>query len=60
MKKIFKLLKLCKLQLSEDLNYLQSVILKLNRVDFWSGAHPNQMPKHMVRALTHCQTYSHT
>lgn len=25
----------------QDLNYLQSMILKLNRVDFWSCAHPN-------------------
>lgn len=36
--------------------HLERVILKLNRVDLWSGAHPDQMPNHVATALTYFQT----
>lgn len=36
------------------------MILELNGVDFWSCAHPNQMPHHTIAALTHGQTYTQT
>lgn len=36
--------------------HLERVILELNRVDPWSGAHPNQMPSHAATALTYFQT----
>lgn len=35
------LLKLYHKLAPQDLNYLQTMILKLNRVDSWSCAHPN-------------------
>lgn len=36
--------------------HLERVVLKLNRVDLWSGAHSDQMPNDVATALTYFQT----
>lgn len=38
-------------------HYLQRVLLELDGVDLGRAAHTNQMPGHIIVALTQCQTY---